>query len=319
MWNGTAPILNATPATMKITPNSSTRRLIAARADRLRTLRSGRANRSRRTASRCRTAGNRKPARRARSTSSRLRSTARASRRNAITAYSDSDISSRPRYSVRKLLPEIITQLAEQREHAQQEEVAAEQVAIFEIPARIDDRHGDSRASPPLSSRWRTNPPHTCDRRSSAPCGSNAFTANQMPAISVEKNAMKYVVRRPAWPTNVSLSHATTTASITSASGNRAVIGAFCMIFRFLRSALLWQRQLGLRDVGEEVFHGYVHHIGKGLRIQAHEQRQCSEHCQHEEFATVDVEKTPSRDRWRPRRSTRACTSTACRPRRESA
>ena len=30
---------------------------------------------------------------------------------------------------------------------------------------------------------------------------------------------------------NVSLSHATTTASITSASGNRAVIGAFCMVF----------------------------------------------------------------------------------------
>jgi hypothetical protein len=58
-----------------------------------------------------------------------------------------------------------------------------------------------------------------------------------MPAISVENSAMKYVVRRPAWPTNVSLNHAMTTASITSASGSRAVMAAFCMVVGFLCSA----------------------------------------------------------------------------------
>ena len=102
--------------------------------------RSGRASRSRRTASTCRRAGSRKPARRARSTSSPLRSARSRIARSAIIAYSDSDISSRPRYSVRKLLAAIITSMAEQREHAQHEDLATEQAAIGEIAARIEQR-----------------------------------------------------------------------------------------------------------------------------------------------------------------------------------
>jgi hypothetical protein len=61
------------------------------------------------------------------------------------------------------------------------------------------------------------------------------------------------------------------------------------MIVSFLRSVLLRQRQLGLRDVGEEVLHGHVHHIGKGLRIKTHEKRQRGKHAQNQQLAAIDV------------------------------
>src|SRR5689334_15793511 len=123
------------------------------------------------------------------------------------------------------------------------------------------------------------------EKKYCGPVPEKASTANQMPATTVEISAMKYVVRRLFGPTNVSISHATTIAAITSASGNKAVIGAFCMIFKFLRFALLRQRQLRLRNVGQKVLHRHVHYFGKGLRIDAHVQRQRGEHGQHEELA----------------------------------
>ena len=108
MWNGTAPSLNARPATTNTTPNTNTVRLTlpAANFCAISTRSSVPA-----PPYSIDMPYSRKPEASAPSTKYFIAASVDCawSRRSAASAYSDSDISSRPRYTTSRLLAEIIT------------------------------------------------------------------------------------------------------------------------------------------------------------------------------------------------------------------
>ena len=65
------------------------------------------------------------------------------SRSKAISAYTDSASSSTPMYTVNRLLAETSTKMPEQRRQGEHVVFAAQNVALIEVGARIQEHHGD--------------------------------------------------------------------------------------------------------------------------------------------------------------------------------
>ncbi len=203
---------------------------------------------------------------------------------------------------------------AEQREQRQHERLAAEQAARREVAARIEQhqRHGDE-ARECAGSR------PACRRR---PCRDNALIDVERAAssastqVATQQRELRQPVahvapRRPARtgrPAGSAHAAARTTISgrrgqVVDVHGEHRPFTACCARRRASRSAT-----------------DDVHHVDEGLGPDAHAQhrRRDARRAARTRGGSMSVS-VGDVARWRPRRRSRACTSTACRRRRGSA